>query len=337
MTRAKPAGDWAPGGVVRWGIIGCGKVTEVKSGPGFQKADGSELVAVMRRNAALARDYAERHGVPRSYDDADALIADPEVTAVYVATPPGSHLEYTLKAAEAGKPVYVEKPMAASGDEAQRMMEACEAAGVPLFVAYYRRALPRFLGIKKLVDDRRIGTVRSVTTELWQPPRPEGTDGWRVDPKVAGGGYFADLAVHTLDFLDYVLGPVVEIEGFAQNLAALYTAEDTVSASFRYESGVLGCGLWCFAAGTHRDVTEIVGSTGSLRFSSFDTEPIEIETANGVERIKIENPEHVQQPLIQQVVDELRGKGSCPSTGRSALRTSRVMDEILSGYYQQAP
>lgn len=319
---------------LRWGIIGCGDVTEVKSGPGFQKAEGSALVAVMRRHGDLARDYAERHGVPRWYDDADALVADPEVDAVYVATPPSSHLEHTLRAARAGKPVYVEKPMALNAGECEQMVEACETAGVGLYVAYYRRALPRFRGIKKLVADGRIGTPRTVTTEFRRPPAEAGTDGWRVDPAIAGGGYFADLASHTLDFLDFVLGPVAETHGFAQNQGGLYPAEDAVSASFRYQSGVLGTGLWSFTSGTSKDLTEIVGTAGAVRFSSFTTDPIELETADGTERIAIDNPPHVQQPLIQLVTDELGGRGQSPSTGRTALRTARVMDRILSDYYR---
>lgn len=322
------------GGPVRWGIIGCGDVTEKKSGPGFQKAAGSELVAVMRRNGALARDYAERHGVPRWYDDAAALIADPEVDAVYVATPPSSHLQYSRMAAEAGKPVYVEKPMALDAAEAEAMVDACEAAGVGLYVAYYRRGLPRFRRVAELVADGAIGRVRTVSTQYWRPPAEPGTDGWRVDPSVAGAGYFADLASHTLDFLDYLLGPVAEAQGFAANQAGLYDAEDAVSAGFRYESGVLGTGLWCFTGGTSRDVTEVVGTDGALRFSSFTTDPVELETAAGVEMIAIDNPQHVQQPLIQMVTDELHGSGRSPSTGRSALRTARVMDTILSDYYR---
>ena len=145
---------------IRWGIIGCGNVTEVKSGPGFQKARNSALVAVMRRNAALAQDYAGRHGVPRWYDDGAALIADPEVDAVYVATPPSSHKGYVLACAAAGKPVYVEKPMALDHGECEEMIAACRAANVPLFVAYYRRALPRFLKVKELIDGGAIGLFR---------------------------------------------------------------------------------------------------------------------------------------------------------------------------------
>jgi len=324
---------------VRWGIIGCGDVTEKKSGPGFQKVEGSELVAVMRRNAEKAADYAARHGVPRWYDDADDLIADEEVDAVYIATPPASHPEYTYKAARAGKPVYVEKPMALDASSAEKMVSACEEAKVPLFVAFYRRALPRFLKIKELLDSGRIGEVRSVHITLYQQPHEGDEDHelpWRVRPEIAGGGYFVDLATHTLDFLDYLLGPVAQAEGRAVNRAGLYPAEDTVSALLSFESGAVGSGTWCFTAGTEKDETELIGSDGVLRFSSFDEEPIAVESEGVVERFSLANPEHVQQPLIQKVVEELRGKGSCPSTGGSALRTVRVTDAILKNYYRRS-
>jgi predicted dehydrogenase len=160
--------------VIRWGVIGCGDVTEVKSGPGFQKARYSQLVAVMRRTGVLAEDYARRHGVPRWYDKAEDLINDPEVDAVYIATPPASHKDYTLLSAQAGKPVYVEKPMALNGEECQAMLQSCHAAGVPLLVAYYWRALARFARIKELIDTQAIGEVRFVSNHLGDGPDPEG-------------------------------------------------------------------------------------------------------------------------------------------------------------------
>jgi predicted dehydrogenase len=321
---------------IRWGIIGCGDVTEKKSGPAFQKAEGSELTAVMRRDGEKAADYAARHGVPRWYDDAEALIADEAVDAVYVATPPDSHAAYAEKAARAGKPVYVEKPMALNAEEARGMIAACEEAGVPLFVAFYRRALPRFLKIRELLEAGRIGELRAVNTVLYRPPNARDSSEnshWHVQPEVSGGGYFMDLAPHTIDFLDFILGPVAEAEGRAVNQADLYPAEDNVAALFLYESGVTGTGTWCFTAGASEDRTELIGSGGVLRFSSFDEEPLEVETDGVVERYEISNPEHVQQPLIQSVVDELLGRGSCPSTGRSAYRTVEVTDVILRGYY----
>ena len=199
---------------IRWGILGCGDVTEVKSGPAFQKIEGSELAAVMRRDAEKARDYAQRHGVPKWYDDAERLIHDPDVDAVYVATPPSSHAEYVLKVAEAGKPVYVEKPMALHYQDCQRMIEVCHQAGIPLFVAYYRRRLPSFLKVKELIEAGNIGKVRVVTIALYTPPEENECDPqnlhWHVLPEISGGGRFVDMGCHQLDFLDDVFGPISE-------------------------------------------------------------------------------------------------------------------------------
>jgi predicted dehydrogenase len=321
---------------IRWGIIGCGDVTEVKSGPGFQKARGSALVAVMRRNAALAEDYAHRHGVPRWYADAEALIDDPGVDAVYVATPPSTHKHYTLLAAQAGKPVYVEKPMALNHGQCQAMIAACRAAGVPLFVAYYRRALPRFVKIKELLEQGAIGAVRFVNILLTQPTRPAelepATLPWRVQPEIAGGGHFVDLASHTLDFLDYVLGPIRAAQGFAGNQAGLYPAEDVVTGSFCFQSGVQGAGVWCFTAYAAHDSVEIVGERGQISFSTFGADDlVRLVKSDGAREYHIPHPPHVQQPLIQTVVDELLGLGRCPSTGESAARTNWVMDQMLGG------
>jgi predicted dehydrogenase len=319
---------------IRWGIIGCGDVTEVKSGPAFQKARDSALVAVMRRNADLARDYARRHGVPRWYVDADALINDDEVDAVYVATPPSSHKEYTLRAAAAGKPVYVEKPMAMNFAECEVMIRACRSAGVPLFVAYYRRALPRFIKVRELIQDGTIGDVRFVNVLYTEPPTASVMNPaalpWRVKPEISGGGLFVDMASHMLDFLDYELGPLGDVHGVASNQAHLYEPEDTVTGTFGFESGARGTGTWCFVAFDRRDRTEIVGTKGRIRYVTFDASPIELETSRGRTEFPIANPPHIQQPLIQTIVDALNGRGNPPSTGESAARTSRVMDRMLT-------
>ena len=321
---------------VRWGIIGCGDVTEVKSGPALYKCAGSELVAVMRRDGEKAADFARRHGVPRWYDDAEALIHDAEVDAVYIATPPGSHCEYALRVAAAGKPVYVEKPMALDHSQCLRMIAACDEAGVPLFAAYYRRRLPAFVKVEELLSKGVIGEVRFATIQQYGPPsavdlNPEKIP-WRVVPELAGDGYFFDLGCHQLDLLDYLLGPIAAASGRSGNQAGFYETDDIVSASFAFASGALGAGMWCFTtfAGAAIDRTEIVGSNGRVVYSAFDlNQPVLLETdAGGREEFLLPAPEHVQQPLVQTIVDELRGVGTCPSTGISAARTSHVLDMI---------
>jgi len=324
---------------IRWGIIGAGDVCEVKSGPAFNQIENSSLVAVMRRNREKARDFARRHQVPRWYDDAERLIHDPEVNAVYIATPPDSHMEYTMKVAEAGKPVYVEKPMARSYAECLAMIEACDKARVPLFVAYYRRRLPNFLKIKELIDQGAIGEIRLVDVKLFKTPAPDivgasnSTDNWRVFPEIAGGGYFYDLASHQLDFLDYLFGPIEEAHGFARNQAGLYPAEDIVTGSFRFEKGILGQGSWCFTTSevSDHEITTLIGSRGQISFSYFGGWTIALEVeGEGKEILTFDPIKNIQRPLIQTVVDSLLGKGNCPSTGTSGARTNRVMEWLCN-------
>jgi 1,5-anhydro-D-fructose reductase (1,5-anhydro-D-mannitol-forming) len=324
-------GHFAGRATVRWGIIGCGDVTEVKSGPGFALARGSELVAVMRRSGALAADYAKRHGVGRWYDNADALIADPEVDAVYVATPPGSHAQYALAIAAAGKPAYVEKPMARHGPECDRMVEAFERADLPLFVAYYRRRLPCFIKVAELLGSGAIGRLTGVTYRLAEPHhRKSGI--WRTDAVLAGAGHFLDVGSHALDLLDYLLGPLGDVVGTAANLASDYDVEDNVALAFR-GAGASGSMSWNFASTVSDDTMRLSGTEGELTFAMFTSKPIKLEDASGIHLFDLPYPPHVGQPMIESVVDDLLGRGECPSTGVSARRTSRVMDRVLDGYY----
>lgn len=321
--------------MIHWGIIGVGDVCEVKSGPAFNKVDGSKLVAVMRRTAHLAEDYAKRHAVPKWYDNAEKLIKDPEVNAIYIATPPDTHLFYTKMAAKEGKPIYVEKPMARSHAECLKMVEVCENYKVPLFVAYYRRALPNFLKVKELVDSGAIGEIRMVEITLLKSYKADiaGEEtGWRTNPAISGGGYFHDLASHQLDFLDFLLGPIESAKGFAVNFGRHYPADDTVLATFRFQSGVLGTGSWCFVtdSATEKEVTTIYGSAGRIEFSFFGSSEVRLFSKEK-EEFSFNMPKHIQQPFIDTVVKELLGSpNACSSTGISGARTSWVLDKITA-------
>jgi predicted dehydrogenase len=321
---------------IGWGMIGCGAVAEVKSGPALQRAEGSRLVAVMRRDGGKARDYAGRHKVSRWYDDAAALIADPEVDAVYIATPPGSHCDHALAVCAAGKPAYVEKPMARTHAECRRMNAAFAAAGLPLFVAYYRRALPRFLAVQEAIGSGRLGRITGVTYRYAAPASTAldaDRSAWRLDAEHSGGGLFLDVGCHTLDVLDFLLGPLEQVAGVAANVGHRYAVEDAVAMSFVTATGAPGTASWNFAAGVYGDWIEIAGTAGHVALSTFGDEPVTLTTAAGVQALERPNPVHVQQPLIQSIVDELHGRGRCPSTGITAARTSAVMDAVLVGYY----
>ena len=319
-------------GEIRWGIIGCGDVTEVKSGPALQKVKGSKLVAAMRRNGSLAMDYARRHNVEKWYAEANALIHDTDINAIYIATPPSSHKEYTLSVARAGKIVYVEKPMALNYDECLEMIRECKKNKVPLYVAYYRRALPRFLKVKSLIDEGMIGKVRFINSVLYKKPAKSDIDGryhWRIDAKIAGGGYFYDLAPHSIDIFQYYFGNVKVVKGVCSNQMKLYQAEDMVSAILVFESDIHATCLWNFNAYDDMDRIEIIGDKGKIIFSMFNTDPILLKTKNGIQKFTIDNPIYIQQPLIQTIVDELTDNGKCPSTGLSGSKTNWIMDEIF--------
>ncbi|MEM9604753.1 MAG: Gfo/Idh/MocA family oxidoreductase [Pseudomonadota bacterium] len=320
------------GDQVRWGILGCGDVTEVKSGPAYQAVDGFSLVAVMRRDAAKAADYARRHGVPTWYDNADALISDPSVDAVYIATPPASHAALAARVAAAGKPCCVEKPMANSLAECEAMQRAFNDAGVPLFVAYYRRSLPRFEQVAQWLATGRIGAVRHVSWRLCKPPSEADLRRelqWRTDPAVSPGGYFDDLGSHGLDILDHLLGPLVEVTGLASNQQGLYATPDAVVAHWRHASGATGAGTWQFGADRAEDTVTVMGSRGRIRFSVFAPFDVVLECDGTTERHTLVDPPTVQQPHVENLRRALLDGVPHPSTGASALRTARAMAAIL--------
>ena len=328
---------------IRWGIIGCGDVCEVKSGPALYKAPGSELAIVMRRDAARAADFARRHGVARHTTNADEVIESPDVDIVYVATPPGDHEAYALRVAAAGKPCYVEKPMARSAAECRRILEAFERARKPLFVAYYRRAMPRFLALRERIASGALGQLLAVSHTYQGRSNPSAAPGsnpagWRESVPNSGGGLFVDLGSHVVDLIDFLLGPLDDVSGNAARRSAAKgarrgLAEDTVVASFRTAEGALGTLRYQFHTHAAVDRLEFVGTRATLALSVFGQEPIELTTGNERELIAAEHPAHVHQPLVQMIVDELEGRGRCPSTGQSGLRASVVIDRILESYY----
>jgi len=319
-----------------WGIIGCGDVCEVKSGPAFSKIPGSSLHAVMRRNAAKAADYAARHHVPKFYTDVDQLIDDPEVDIVYIATPPGTHAEYALRVCKAGKPAYVEKPMARNTSECDSMVSAFRRAGLPLFIAYYRRCLPRFLQVRDWMAEGAIGELTHINYR-YTAPFIETTHAvavpWRMDPEQSGGGLYLDLGSHTLDIFDHLFGPLENVSGEAAKLVKRNLVEDVVTMQFRVSSGALGAASWNFAGSCREDIIEITGKRGCITLTCFGNEPVRLENNYGIQNADRPNPPHIQQPLIQTIVNELNQKGTCPSTGTSALRTTRVMETVLERYY----
>lgn len=321
---------------IGWGFIGCGEVTEKKSGPAFNEVPGSHVVAVMSRNAEKAESYAKRHNIKKWYTDPLELINDPEINAIYIATPPSSHATFAIMAMKAGKPVYIEKPLAASYEDCARINRISELTGVPCFVAYYRRYLPYFQKVKQIIQSGAIGTPANVQIRFSVPPRDldyksNGSLPWRLQPDIAGGGYFYDLAPHQLDLIQDIFGVITRAHGYCSNMAKLYKAEDTISACFYFENGLPGSGSWCFVGhqSAKEDRIEVIGEKGMLSFSVYNYSPIQLVTSEGRSSIVMPNPPYVQLPIIRSVIEHLQGIGICECTSVSATPVNWVMDRIL--------
>ena len=318
---------------LRWGIIGCGDVTEVKSGPPFKNTEGFELAAVMRRDLDKLKDYARRHEIDTYYTDADALIHSAEIDAVYIATPPDTHKFYGLKVAKAGKPCCIEKPLAPCYADSIAIFNAFENKGIPLFVAYYRRSLPRFTQVNDWLQSEAIGKVRHINWQLSTAPSETDTSGrynWRTDPKVAPGGYFDDLASHGIDLFTFILGDIIEAYGISLNQQDLYQAKDAITACWLHKGEVTGSGNWNFGCDRNEDRVEILGSKGKIQFSIFQDNPLILDSIDRQLEVLIEHPKHVQQFHIENMKRHLLEENYAhPSTGRSAAHTSWVMDKIL--------
>jgi predicted dehydrogenase len=320
---------------IRWGIIGCGDVTEVKSGPAFNKVNNSSLVAVMRRDAAKAKDYASRHGVPKWYNNANDLINDEEVNAIYIATPPAFHEEYAIAAIHAGKPVYIEKPMTLNFASANTIAKVAEEKNIKVSVAHYRRGQPLFNKVKQLLKEKVIGDVRFARLEFYKKQLDKEAFGipkiaWRVDPEIAGGGLFHDIAPHPVDLMYWFFGDILKASGYATNQSQLYNADDIVSGNILFKSGVIFNGLWCFnvAEKNEQDLCEIQGSEGKIRFPIFEHEKIEIIKNGKTENILFEPIEHAQQPLIQKIVDYFLDKGPNPCSAKDGAVVMKLLDDF---------
>ena len=321
--------------LIRWGFIGCGDVAERKSGPAFQRATGSTVTAVMSRNYQKAENFARRHGIPKAYDRLIDLVNDPEVDAVYIATPPGAHVEAALATAEAGKPAYIEKPLGRTYEEALTIKQAFEESQQPLYVAFYRRALPKVETLKALLKNGAIGPVHSFRTVLQKPqPTISNKDSlpWRLKPELAGGGLFMDLAPHAIDLFEYLLGSIIEVKSVAANYGRQSEAEDHVSAIFQLENGITGLGQWDFSGAGYADEMVIHGARGNIVFGIHSTAPIKVINGKGENGLDHETPEVIQQPMIEEMVRTLNGNGRLPPNAEAAAKVNWVTDQILAEY-----
>jgi len=321
--------------MIRWGILGAGDVCEVKSGPAFQLAENSELAAVMRRDGSKAKDFARRHGVAKWYDSVPDLLGDPEIDAIYIATPPRYHLEHTLAVLDAGKDVYLEKPMAMNTEECCQIIKAEEKSSNKIVVAHYRRALPAFIRIAELINSGVLGTIRLAEVNFLLPENntinPDTGDNWRLNPTISGGGLFHDLSPHMLDLLLVYFGQPIHYEGFSMRQNSRSSTDDFVQGTIRFENNIVFRGCWCFSVAENvtSDSLVITGNKGQVSCPFFGEE-LRLRTAEGEKIIPFTNPPNIQQPMIEQVTGYFLNKAPCPCSTTDGLRVMEIIDRFTA-------
>lgn len=316
---------------INWGIIGCGDVTEVKSGPAFYKVPGSTVTAVMRRNAEKAADFATRHNIGKWYDDGSKLINDPEINAIYIATPPSSHISYAIESLKKGHNVYVEKPVTLNSTEARQLSHIVKQSGKKLSVAHYRRAMAMFLYIKELIENGTIGEVRTVQMRLLQSAKPELVthveDAWRVQPELSGGGYFHDIAPHQLDIMLFLFGEAQYYNGLSLNQSNTNPVDDHVSGTILFKNGVVYSGVWSFnvAPAEAIDQCEIFGTKGKIVFPVFGN-TVYWKNEQDEKNLTFDPGAHIAQPMVEQVVAYFNGEQENPCSIEDAIQSMDIID-----------
>lgn len=318
---------------LRWGIIGCGDIANKRVAPAMVEDPGSELVAFFSHTPERAREMADRFGAPKSYSDLDALLGDPDVDAVYLASPQHRHCEETIRAAAAGKHVLCEKPMAVTLDECQQMVEACDDAGVALAVAYYRRWYPKARKLKELISGGAIGqpvSARVFIAGLYDPT-PDDWKHWRVEA-VAGGGAMMDVGSHRLDILCYLLGEPRRVAGLTGRLTMGYDVPDTETLVGEMASGaqVLAQAGWNLRIGP--DEMEIHGTEGSLIATPFDGRPEIILRGQGEDQVLAVEPPatNMHLPLVASFAARVAAGEPPEFDGRDGMQASR----LIAGAYR---
>lgn len=318
---------------INWGILGCGDVTEIKSGPAFNKVPNSSIKAVMRRNAEKAKDYALRHQINKWYAIADDLINDDEINAIYIATPPAYHKAYAVEALKAGKNVYIEKPVSLTVAECTEILYAQKNHQKKVTVAHYRRALPLFNKIKELIDERVIGDIQVIDLKLFQKPGSDQIaqteENWRINPAISGGGLFYDLAPHQLDILVHIFGAPNYVRGYSENQGQINEVADLTFGQMIFNNDIIFNGIWSFNShpDQEKEKCEIIGSKGKIVFSFFGHD-LHLTSNGQTELFSFKNTKHIQQNMIEQTVNYFLGRGENPCSLEDALISLQIMESF---------
>jgi predicted dehydrogenase len=320
---------------VRWGLTGAGDIVRKRVGEALRIGRGCELVAVSRANADLVEQFAREVGARRWHADWRDLASDSQIDAVYIATPVHLHAEQTIAAAEAGKHVLCEKPMAMNGAECDRMLAACRAAGVRLGTAYYRHFYPAVIRVKELLAVGAIGApvfAQMVASEPFDP-RPGDPRHWLVQRSGSGGGPMADFGCHRLEVLVHLFGTVARARSLVASVALTREVEDTAAVLLQFQRGACAMVAVTNAAAERQDTLDVFGSGGSIRIASLNAGDIAVRTGT-IDRVESHPPaSNVHVPLVEEFVDAVSG-GRDPAVNGEA---GRVIALIQDAIYADSP
>jgi predicted dehydrogenase len=311
---------------VGWGLIGCGDIAQKRVAPALRDLPKVELVAVNRARAELAAAFAKQFGARKWYADWRELLADPDIEAVYIATPVHCHAEQTIAAAEAGKHVLCEKPMALNVAECDRMIAACEANGVKLGVAYYRHFYPVLARVKELIAAGVIGKpiLAQINAFEWNAMTPDNPRYWFFTKAQSGGGPMMDFGCHRIEVLTNIFGAVVEVQGFTDNVLFDREVEDTSAAFFKFANGLRAMLTVTQAAFESQDTLDIFGSQGSLHIAKLNQGDLRIVTADG-ERSEAHPPHaNIQLPSIADLTEAILEARAPQVSGELGREVARI-------------
>jgi predicted dehydrogenase len=318
--------------MLRWGLIGCGDIAHRMVAPALRAATDSDLLAVSRADAGRLAAFAAAHRVERTYARWQDLVHDADITAVYVATPPDVHCVQTVAAAEAGKPVLCEKPMALTVGECQRMIDACHGNRVTLGIAYYRGFFPAVRRAQAILSSGEIGRPVIAHIMLFSPfdPTHDHPRGWLGDRARAGGGPMMDMGCHRIEMLLRLFGPVRDVSSWVGRLRIDRDIDDTGTALFDFRSGVHATLSVSWTPSERRDSVEIFATSGTISIPALGTGTMIVRTEAGERTEHHPSIPNHHLPLVDDFIRAVVERRPPLVTGEIGLEVNRLEAAIYA-------
>jgi predicted dehydrogenase len=316
---------------LKWGLIGCGDIARKRVAPALRDLEDCELVAVNRADAARAAAFAGEFGATKWYAHWQDLVQDPEIEAVYIATPVHLHAEQAIAAAQAGKQVLCEKPMALNLDECDRMLHACDEHNVRLSVAYYRHFYPVLRRIKQMLQNGTIGRVALVQINALDTfDRRNGeTRHWLLQKELAGGGPMMDIGCHRIEVLLNLFGAVSQVKALtANNVFTERDVEDTAVAVLQFETGGTAIVSVTHGSLAHRDTLDIYGEKGQLSVANLNEGKLVISVGSHQSFESLPPHSNLHLPHIEDFTRAVLDRREPQFSGKQGREVSRILSLI---------